>query len=59
VSRDVGDPPQVRVVELLDALDACHEPRELLELGPLVIRRPHRDGHLDGLADVAHRASRG
>src|SRR5215218_5102548 len=38
-AAEAGDPMQAPVVELLDALDALHEARELLELRPLVVDR--------------------
>ena len=40
LAADLGDPVQVRVVDLLDLLDALHEARELLELRPLVVGGP-------------------
>ena len=51
---DLGDPVVVRVVDLRDLLDAAHEVRERLELGPLVVRGPDRDVDLDAAADRAH-----
>src|ERR687896_1701815 len=41
----LGDPAQVRVVDLLDRLNALHEVRKVLELRPLVVCRT--DGHID------------
>src|SRR4051794_9738865 len=57
LAADLGDPVQARVVELVDALDALHEPRELLELRPLVVRRVQRHLDLDALFDRAHDSS--
>src|SRR5687768_13952500 len=45
---------QPLVVELLHRLDAAHEPGELLELGPLVVRGADRNVHGDGLLDFRH-----
>ena len=42
---------------LADLLDALHERRELLELGPLVVGRLDRDVDLDALLDGGHAAS--
>jgi hypothetical protein len=44
----VGAPVQSRIVELLHFLHAIHEPRELLELSPLVVGRADRHIHLNG-----------
>src|ERR687892_1723906 len=41
----LGDPAQVRVIDLLHGLDTLHEVREVLELRPLVVCRT--DGHVD------------
>jgi hypothetical protein len=49
-----GDPAYMRVVELRDLLDAVHEARELLELGPLVVDRAQRRLDLDRLLDRRH-----
>src|SRR5207245_9140844 len=51
---DRGAPVQAPVVELLHGLDAFHEARELLELGPLVVGDAHRHGHLDRLLELRH-----
>jgi hypothetical protein len=40
-------PAKARVVELLDLLDAFHEPREILELRPLVVRGSQWNLYLD------------
>jgi hypothetical protein len=48
---DLAAPAKARVVELRDALHALHEARELLELGPLVVRRPNRNLHFDAFLD--------
>ena len=53
-AADVGDPAQVRVVDLPDRLDAIHELRELLELRPLVVGRAHRDDDVDRFFDRFH-----
>src|SRR5215218_933613 len=55
-AAELGDPVEVRVVDLPDLLDTLHELRELLELGPLVIGRLHGDLDLDGLLDRGHAA---
>src|SRR5688572_11587116 len=54
-ARDVGDPVVARVVDLGDRLNAGHEVRERLELGPLVVGDAHWYLDVDGLLDLAHR----
>src|SRR5512144_1490738 len=53
-AENAGLPVQPLVVELADLLDALHELRELLELGPLVVGRGHRDLDVDRLLAGAH-----
>jgi hypothetical protein len=42
------------VVQLLHLFDTLHELGKLLELSPLVICGPERNGHLDGFFNSAH-----
>ena len=51
---DVDTPVRVRVVELMHYLDALHELREGLELGPLVVGRADRYVHIHGGGQCAH-----
>src|SRR6185369_8512390 len=51
---DVGRPGDVGVVQLFDLVDALHEERELLELGPLVVGDPDRDLDIHGFDDLRH-----
>ena len=53
-TTDAGLPVRVGVVQLDDLVDPVHEVRELLELRPLVVGRPHRDVDLDSLLDRRH-----
>src|SRR5439155_4763092 len=54
LARDLRPPVQTLVVELLYGFDAFHESRELLELGPLVVRDPDRNVRFDGFLDCWH-----
>jgi hypothetical protein len=54
LATDFGDPVDVRVVGLLDRFDALHELRELLELGPLVVRGGDWDVDLNRFFDACH-----
>src|SRR5207248_406119 len=54
LAADVRAPAQAPVVELRDLLDAFHEARELLELRPLVVRRPDGNIHIDRSLDGSH-----
>jgi hypothetical protein len=55
---DLRDPIQALIIELRDRLDAVHELRELLELGPLVVRDAERDVNEDALFNLrAHGVS--
>ena len=54
LASNLRAPVQALVVELLDGLDALHEPGELLELGPLVVRDPDRNVHIDGFLHCRH-----
>jgi len=53
---DLRAPVRVGVVDLADLLDALHEPRELLELRPLVVDRTDGYLHVDRLRDAGHEA---
>src|SRR5262245_23118131 len=57
LAAGVGHPVQQRVVDLLDDLHAVHEPRELLELRPLVVRRAHGNLNVDCFGDGGHSTS--
>src|SRR4051795_8670142 len=50
-ATDLRAPMKAGVIELTDLLDALHEARELLELGPLVVGGAHGHGHFDALLD--------
>src|SRR5262249_19592083 len=54
-AADLGHPMDGRVVELADGLHPFHEPRERLELRPLVVRGPDRNGDIDGFEELGHR----
>ena len=54
LAAGVGDPVEMRVVDLVHGLDAVHELGELLELGPLVVRGAHGHLDVDGLGDGGH-----
>ena len=54
LAGDLSGPAERRVVELLDLLDILHEHREALELGPLVVGGPDRDGDVNGFDDLRH-----
>src|SRR5436190_18793243 len=54
LAGDVGRPAPRLVVDLLDALDALHEAREILELRPLVVGDAHGDVHDDGVLESRH-----
>jgi hypothetical protein len=54
LAADLGDPLNVRVVELLDGLDPVHELRKLLELRPLVVRLLHWNLNLDRVLNLGH-----
>src|SRR5690606_3984182 len=53
-AADFGAPLQVLVVDLPHLLDALHEARELLKLGPLVVRRADRNVDFDRLRNGRH-----
>src|SRR3954470_4988325 len=53
---DLGVPCEGRVVQLLDALHAVHEPREFLELGPLVVGDADGDFDVGRFDDPRHQA---
>jgi len=57
LAPDLRVPVHVRVVELPHFLDAGHEARELLELGPLVVDGAHRAADFDRLLDPFHGGS--
>src|SRR4051812_18203305 len=54
LAGDPRGPKQRPVIELLDRLHAVHELREILELGPLVVRDANRNGHRDRLFESGH-----
>ena len=47
LTAEARDPVNVAIVALLDPVDALHEVRKLLELGPLVVGLTNRDVDLD------------
>src|SRR5438093_3364433 len=54
LAGDPRAPVQPLVVELLDRFDTFHEPREFLELGPVVVRDPDRNVDFEGFVDCRH-----
>src|SRR4029453_6334684 len=54
LAADVGVPAQSPIIQLGDRGDALHEARELLELGPLVVRGAYRHFDVDGFLDDSH-----
>jgi hypothetical protein len=53
-SGDLDVPHQMGVIKLSNAAHTLHEVGELFELGPLVVNRPNRAGHIDRVGVVAH-----
>src|SRR5918993_2085080 len=47
LAPNLGDPPHMAIIELLDGLDPVHELRKLLELRPLVVGLLDRNLDLD------------
>src|SRR5690606_18472428 len=54
LAAHLGAPAQVALVELRDRLDALHERREHLELGPLIVGGARRNVDVDRLHDRGH-----
>jgi hypothetical protein len=56
---DLRDPPDVRVVKLLDGLDSLHKFWKLLELRPVVVGLLYGDLNLNRIRDLGHEPSLG
>src|SRR5262249_39721707 len=52
--ENLAAPRRLGVIAVLDTLDALREPREILELRPLVVGDRERDADVDRLLDVHH-----